>query len=155
MEIIEATSHHLNPWLQLRKQLWAEPDDIHLSEMQDILTSETAVAFLMFSAEGSPVGFIEGALYLNTPQNYGYIEGWFVHPSFQRQGLGGQLLGTLEQWFLHHAITLTFSDTIPEEYPLSPKSHSKYGYRDLMTLQIYVKNLDEGAANNKFEQGKP
>lgn len=155
MEIVEATAHHIYQWLQLRKQLWAESDDFHLSEMQDILNSESMVAFLMFSPEGSPVGFIEGALYLKTPQKYGYIEGWFVLPSFRKQGLGGQLLGALEHWFLHHAITLTLSDTIPEEYPLSPKAHAKHGYRDLMTLQIYVKNIDDEDVNHKPHQEKP
>ena len=55
----------------------------------------------------------------------------------------------------HRAITLTLSDTIPEEYPLSPKTHAKYGYQPLMTLQIYVKHLAQKAADEKPWQEEP
>lgn len=109
--------------------------------MRDIISSDTAIAFLMFNPDDEPVGFIEGALCLNPPRNYGYTEGWFVLPRYRKQGFGGQLLGVLEEWFLHNNIALSLSDTIPLEYPLSPKAHAKYGYRELETLQIYIKEL--------------
>lgn len=143
MDILEATEAHLDPWLHLRKQLWPEPDAFHLDEMRAILASSTANAFLMFTPDGKPVGFIEGALYLQGPQHYGYVEGWFVAPEFRRRGFGGQLLGALEEWILHHAITLSLSDTIPEEYPLSPAAHAKHGYRPWRTLQVFFKKLEE------------
>jgi len=154
MQICEVSPEHKEAWLFLRKQLWPEPDEIHLAEMQDILDARTAVAFLLFNPNKDPIGFIEGAIYLDSPQKYGYIEGWFVLPNYRGQGLGGRLLGALEEWFLHRAISLTLSDTIPEEYPLSPKAHARYGYKDLTTLQIFVKELGAEADTDRNPQAK-
>lgn len=147
MKITRADETHIEAWLHLRKLLWpGASDEDHTQEMRAILASDTAAVFLMFDPGGQPVGFIEGALYLNPPRSYGYIEGWFVLPQYQKQGLGGQLLGQLEQWFLHKNIALSLSDTIPAEYPLSPKAHARYGYREFETLQIYIKDLDQAAS---------
>jgi aminoglycoside 6'-N-acetyltransferase I len=145
MKILRASDTHFDAWLHLRKLLWPDSsDEGHQQEMRDILSSDIAIAFLMFNPDDEPVGFIEGALYLNPPRNYGYIEAWFVLPAYRRQDLGGQLLGVLEEWFLHNNIALILSDTIPLEYPLSPKAHAKYGYRELQTIQIFIKDLGQG-----------
>jgi aminoglycoside 6'-N-acetyltransferase I len=143
-EILKVSEIHFDAWLHLRKLLWPDsPDEVHKQEMRDILSSDSAIAFLMFDPDGEPIGFIEGALYLNAPRNYGFVEAWFVLPPYRKQGLGGQLLGILEEWFLHNNIALSLSDTIPLEYPLSPKAHAKYGYREFETLQIYIKELGQ------------
>jgi GNAT superfamily N-acetyltransferase len=144
MKILQVSEIHFDAWFRLRKLLWPDsPDEAHFQEMRDILSSNTAIAFLMFDPDGEPVGFIEGALYLNAPRSYGFIEAWFVLPRYRKQGLGGQLLDFLQQWFLHNDIALSLSDTIPSEYPLSPKAHAKYGYREFQTLQIYIKELGQ------------
>jgi len=143
MNILKASELYLEAWLHLRNQLWQESDEAHLEEMREILASQTTIVFLMFAPDEEPIGFIEGALYLNNSQSYGYVEGWFVVPAFRRQGLGGQLLGKLEEWFLHHTIDLSLSDTIPEEYPLSTAAHAKHGYQEWTTLQIFMKQLDK------------
>ena len=151
MKILRASEIHFDTWLDLRKFLWPDSsDEAHRQEMRDIISSDTAIAFLMFDLDDQPAGFIEGALYLNPPRNYGYIEGWFVLPRCRKQGFGGQLLEVLEQWFLHNNIALSLSDTIPVEYPISPKAHAKYGYREFETLQIYIKEL--GSGNNRENQ---
>ncbi len=142
MKVLEANREHLDQWIALRQMLWDDPRDLHLSEAEEILSSEIESAFLLFDAENRAIGFIEGALYLDENHKYGYVEGWFVHPDFRGQGLGGQLLDALEQWFLHRSISLVLSDTIPAEYPLSPKAHKANGFKDLMTLQIFVKRID-------------
>lgn len=143
MKIREASEENFEAWLGLRKLLWQEADEMHIGKMRDILAADTQTAFLVFNADDQPVGFIEGAIYLNPPQDYGYVEGWYVLPAYRGQGLGGELLGALEGWFLHHAISLSLSDTIPAEYPLSPKAHARYGYREYATMKIYIKKLDE------------
>jgi GNAT superfamily N-acetyltransferase len=145
MQILKASENHFDAWLQMRKLLWPDSsDEAHLQEMRDISASDTNIAFLMFDPDGEPVGFIEGALYLDPPRNYGYIEGWYVLPRYRKQGHGGELLGALEEWFLHKDIALSLSDTIHKEYPLSPGAHAKYGYRELETLQIFIKELNSG-----------
>jgi len=142
MKILEASERNFEAWVGLRKLLWPEADAMHVGEMREILASNTQIAFLIFNSDDQPVGFIEGAIYVNPPQDYGYVEGWYVLPAYRGQGLGGELLGALEQWFLHHAISLSLSDTIPAEYPLSPKAHARYGYREYATMKIYIKQLE-------------
>ena len=142
MKVLEANRDHLDQWISLRQMLWDDPRDLHLSEVEKILSSEFESAFLLFDDENRAIGFIEGALYLDENHKYGYVEGWFVHPDFRAQGLGGRLLSALEQWFLHRSVSLVLSDTIPAEYPLSPKAHKANGFKDLMTLQIFVKQID-------------
>jgi GNAT superfamily N-acetyltransferase len=145
MKVFEATDAHIEQWITLRQMLWDDPRELHLSEAEEILTSASEVAFLLFDDDNQAIGFIEGALYLAENHKYGYVEGWFVHPDFRAQGLGGRLLSDLEQWFLHRSISLVLSDTIPAEYPLSPKAHKDNGFKDLMTLQIFVKQIDPEA----------
>jgi aminoglycoside 6'-N-acetyltransferase I len=140
----QVTEGQIEPWLALRRQLWPDQESEHRREMDEILASPEAVAFLLFDSKGAPLGFIEGALYLDGQEKYGYVEGWFVLPAYRRQGLGGRLLGALEQWILHHSISLALSDTIPEEYPLSPGAHARHGYKDLMHIQVFIKQLEDG-----------
>ena len=88
MQLVEATQDHLPSWLALRRQLWPEPDQHHLPEMQEILASPSMIAFLLFDDDEQPIGFIEGSLYLTASWKYGYVEGWYVIPSRRGQGWG-------------------------------------------------------------------
>jgi aminoglycoside 6'-N-acetyltransferase I len=153
MKIQEACEGNFEAWLGLRKLLWPGDDAMHVGEMRAILASDIQIAFLVLSEEDQAVGFIEGAIYLNPPQDYGYVEGWYVLPAFRGQGLGGELLGALEQWFLHQTISLSLSDTIPAEYPLSPAAHARYGYREYATMKIYIKQLEVDGKKEGQEGG--
>ena len=141
MQVVEATQVHLSSWLSLRRQLWPESDENHLREMQEMLANPSMAVFLLFSDDEEPIGFIEGAIYFDAAQKYGYVEGWYVIPEQQGRGYGGQLLSALEQWILHQSIALVLSDTIPEEYPLSTRAHQKYEYKELMTIRVFSKQL--------------
>ncbi|MBV7336961.1 GNAT family N-acetyltransferase [Chloroflexi bacterium TSY] len=143
MKIIDATVQQLEEWIALRKQLWDDSREVHVAEINALLASEHQIGYLLLNEEEVPVGFIEGALYLDGNQKYGYVEGWYVAPAYRKQGNGGRLLGALEQWVLHHAISLVLSDTIPDEYPLSPKAHANNGFKELMNLQIFVKDISD------------
>ena len=141
MLIREANQDDLEGWIKLRQKLWNRTYETNLSEAEEILASQLQTAFLLLGEENTPVGFIEGALYLEDTQKYGYVEGWYVKPEFRGQGLGGELMDTLELWILHHSISLVLSDTIPKEYPLSPAAHLRQGFEELMNIQVYIKKL--------------
>ena len=141
MKIIEANSSHLDEWVTVRMRLWDESRAVHLAEIQEILDSEFATAFLLLDAAQLTVGFIEGAVYNHQGQQYGYIEGWYVEPEYRGQGYGGQLLGAVEQWILHQSISLVLSATIPAQYPLSRKAHKDNGFKELFNIQVFMKNL--------------
>jgi len=147
MQIVEATREHLPAWLALRRQLWPVADEQHVEEMEAILASPYMTAFLLLAEDGEPLGFVEGALYLDAHRKYGYVEGWYLIPERRGEGLGSRLLAALEQWILHHSIALVLSDTDPEAYPASTRAHRSNGYRELMTIRVFVKRMgDDGGA---------
>lgn len=146
MQLVEATQDHLPSWLALRRRLWPDPDQRHLQEMQEILASPSMIAFLLFDDGAQPIGFIEGAIYRTVSQQYGYVEGWYVLPERRGQGWGGHLLSALEQWILHQTISLVLSDTVPDTYPLSARAHERNGFKELMTIQVFVKQADAKAS---------
>ena len=123
--------------------LWDEPYEEHGREAERILASDIETAFLLFDDQNQAVGFIEGAIYQGGDQKYGHVEGWFVHPDRRRQGYGGQLLNALEQWILHRSIDLVLSDTVPAQYHLSPGAHKRNGFKELMTIQVFIKETNK------------
>jgi aminoglycoside 6'-N-acetyltransferase I len=141
MHIRCASQDDLESWVKLRQKLWNGTYKTNLSEAQAILASQLHAAYLILEGEDTPLGFIEGALYLDNTQKYGYVEGWYVESEFRGQGLGGELLDALEEWILHQSISLVLSDTIPKEYPLSPKAHLQQGFEDLMNIQVFIKKI--------------
>ena len=141
MKIIEADRSHLEEWIAVRTRLWDVSRDAHIAEIQEILASEFATAYLLLDEAQLTVGFIEGAVYYREGQRYGYIEGWYVAPEYRSQGYGGQLLSAVEQWILHQSISLVLSDTIPAEYPLSRKAHTDNGFKEWFNIQVFMKTL--------------
>jgi aminoglycoside 6'-N-acetyltransferase I len=141
MLIKEVSKEDLEIWAKIRQKLWDGEYELFYTEVKEIAASQTETAFLLLVDEDTPVGFIEGALYLDGDQKYGYVEGWYVEPAFRGQGYGGKLLEALEVWILHHSISLVLSDTIPKEYPLSPKAHLRQGFEELMNIQVFIKKI--------------
>lgn len=141
MKIIEADNSHIDDWIAVRMRLWDDSRAVHVAEIQEILGSEIATAFLLLDEAQLVVGFIEGAVHDRQGQWYGYIEGWYVEPEYRGQGYGGQLLGAVEQWILHQSISLVLSDTSPAKYPLSRKAHKDNGFKEWFNIQVFMKKL--------------
>ena len=80
------------------------------------------------------IGFIEGKLYRNKNEKYGFVESWYVIPKLGKKGVGFMLMDTLGNWFSHCAIENFYFDTIPEEYPTSASAHNRNGYKILRFL---------------------
>ena len=95
MKIIEADNSHVDDWIAVRMRLWDDSRAMHVAEIQEILDSQFATAFLLLDEAQLTVGFIEGVVYSRQGQRYGYIEGWYVEPEYRGQGYGGQLLGAV------------------------------------------------------------
>ena len=141
MKIIEADNSRLDEWIAVRMRLWDDSRDAHVTEIQEILDSDFAIAYLLLDEAQLAVGFVEGAVYDCQGQRYGYIEGWYVAPEYRGQGYGGQLLSAVEQWILHQSISLVLSDTIPAQYPLSRKAHIDNGFEEWFNIQVFMKTL--------------
>lgn len=141
MKIVEADTEYLDTWVEMRRALWDGTQTDQEIEAQEVLEAANMKAYLLIDDHGQPAGFIEGAIYAEAGQNYGYVEGWYVKPEYRKQGYGGQLLDALEEWILHQSITTMLSDTIPDEYPLSKQAHTRNGYKKLKTIQVFIKQL--------------
>jgi len=98
--IRQATPADAATWAGLRLGLWPDADET-LEELRDSLADADAAVFLA-CADGA-VGFAEVRLrhdYVNgtgsTP--VGFLEGWYVQPHWQGQGLGRALLVAVKAW---------------------------------------------------------
>jgi aminoglycoside 6'-N-acetyltransferase I len=136
-----AEERDLEVWVKLRHSLWPYHSIEELEEdCKRILAAKDEVCFLMIEVSKGPVGFIEGKIYPAKPDSYVHVEGWYVEAQYRRQGWGGRLVRTLEQWCVHQAIPRLTSDTNPD-YPISPAAHAKSGFRTLAIFTIFCKEL--------------
>src|SRR4030042_1859031 len=98
----------LDDWKRMRAALWPDcPDQDHARDMADILGDpEFNAAFLAHAPDGLPVGFLEVSIRLTAegcrPGRIGYLEGWYVEPTWRGQGGGGGLVAAAEAWGQAH-----------------------------------------------------
>ena len=88
-------------WLELRRALWPDcPAERHSLEMDQLQHSEGGV-FLAQDSAGQVVGLAEVSIRRDHVEGTSsspvpYLEGWYVIPSHQRQGIGRALIKTAE-----------------------------------------------------------
>jgi aminoglycoside 6'-N-acetyltransferase I len=81
---------------------------------------------------GKPAGFIEVGLRshadgCDTAHPVGFIEGWFVHEAFRKQGIGAALMRAAEDWTRKQGCREIASDTwIDDE--MSIDAHQALGF---------------------------
>jgi aminoglycoside 6'-N-acetyltransferase I len=142
-KIRKAQEGDLQAWVALRRALWpGHAEDALLEEARAILASPDEVCFLLVGPEARAVGFAEAAVHIGPKGPYGHVEGWYVMPEFRGRGHGRALVQRVENWCLHRAICLLTSDTDPA-YPLSPDAHARAGFRKLLELTIFIKELEQ------------
>lgn len=139
MKIIVAGRTHLDDWINLRLQLWEGNYHTFNNEVLNILQAQDQICYLAHNDQGESVGFIEGKLYQNQNEKYGFVEGWYVIPDLRKKGVGFMLMDALENWFTHQAIEKFYSDTIPAQYPQSTTAHLHKGYKILHNVTVFVK----------------
>jgi aminoglycoside 6'-N-acetyltransferase I len=133
-------------WLKMRLQLWPDNDETDmLAEMEAILSRpDEQPVFLALNQDGQSAGFLEGGI-----RNYadgcdtspvGYIEGWYVEPSFRRQGVGAALVQAMENWTRKQGLTEMGSDTWLDNAQ-SRTAHQKLGYVEMEQLVHFAKKI--------------
>jgi aminoglycoside 6'-N-acetyltransferase I len=133
-------------WLRLRQALW--PGDSlaeHACEMNAICANLTRQpVFVAEAPAGGLCGLLEVAIHTSaegcTTDNVGYLEGWFVEPSWRGQGIGRALVAGAEAWARAQGCTEMASDTTLD-YPLSPLAHARLGYQETSRRFHYRKDL--------------
>jgi len=132
-------------WLTLRERLWPERGREALAaEQQEILTHAGRNAVLVAAAEGELVGFIEASLrdWAEGCESrpVGYIEGWYVEPSYRRRGIGRRLVEAAEAWARSRGCTEMGSDALLTN-TVSHRAHAAIGYHEVERLVLFSKKL--------------
>ena len=122
---------------QLAAALWPDaPVGEHRDHAAAILAGKppSTLPLVLFVAEiaGEVVGFVEIGLRshadgCDTRQAVGFVEGWYVEPRHQRQGVGRALMTAAEDWSRSLGARELASDTWIDEEP-SQRAHSALGF---------------------------
>jgi GNAT superfamily N-acetyltransferase len=94
------------------------------------MNDATWLSLLAKSGPGTAVGFIIGSIETDDSLVLGKIgkcEDWFVEQPFRGHGIGMQLYGELEKWFLENGCHQVYSDTW-QGNELSIKAHQQLGF---------------------------
>jgi aminoglycoside 6'-N-acetyltransferase I len=123
----------------MREMLWPESSiEEHRKELESILHSGrngTLPMTILVSQEvegNALTGFIEVGLRSHADgcdpaRPVGFVEGWFVHEAFRKQGIGSALMASAEAWARKHGCLEMASDTwIDDER--SQRSHQALGF---------------------------
>lgn len=101
-------------------------------------------AWVAESDDGNLAGFLEASVrnYADGAgrTNVGYLEGWYVRPSFRRKGIGKALVKAAEEWARGRGFRHMGSDTWIGNRA-SHRAHLAMGYREVGRDIHYVKKL--------------
>jgi aminoglycoside 6'-N-acetyltransferase I len=133
-------------WASMRLALWPEN---HLeglqSELKGMLETGKFHAWLAFEAEGArALGFAE--VYIRDfangceSQPLPFLEGIWVEPSVRRQGLGRQLIQTIQAWSLAQGFRELGSDAELHN-SLSHQAHAGWGFEETERVVYFRKKL--------------
>jgi aminoglycoside 6'-N-acetyltransferase I len=124
---------------RMRELLWPDSSlEEHRREVEAVLRTGlygTLPMAILVSDEqnGAVTGFLEVSLRshadgCDTARPVGFIEGWFVHEAFRKQGIGGALMRGAEDWARSQGCLEMGSDTwIDDER--SQLSHQALGFQ--------------------------
>lgn len=136
----------IDEWFRLRKLLWDElTDDEHKDEMRDIYKhTDSQLVLVAEISNGKLVGFLEASIrpFVEDCEtdHVGYLEGWFVEPSYRKNGIGGTLVESAEDWAREKDCEEMASDAeVGNE--LSLTAHQKLGYEETSRLVHLRKTL--------------
>jgi aminoglycoside 6'-N-acetyltransferase I len=130
-----------NELAKMRELLWPESSvEEHRKELEAVLQSGnygTLPMAILVSHDVSHeeevlTGFIEVGLRSHADgcdiaRPVGFIEGWFVHDPFRKQGIGKALMRSAEDWARQHGCLEIASDTwIDDE--MSIEAHQALGF---------------------------
>jgi len=134
-------------WSLLREALWPQEDaSRHADEIDELLSRpHNAVGFLALDADGIARGFAEATLrgdYVNGTDGspVGFLEGWYVQPEFQREGVGRALIEAVERWTVQCGCSELASDALLDNLD-SHRAHEACGLRETERVVYFRKRL--------------
>ncbi len=132
-------------WLRMRYTLWPEYD-AHTEDLERYFShpKPNHIVMVAKAVEGHICGFIEvdSRSYAEGCETspVAYIEGWYVDPDKQKQGVGRLLVQAAETWAKDQGFTEIASDTWLEN-DVSIQAHKALGYEEMERLVCFAKRL--------------
>jgi aminoglycoside 6'-N-acetyltransferase I len=133
-------------WLRMRSALWpgCSPEQHRLEMQQWLSTPDKRACFVAEVDPGSLCGFLEAGLrdYADgcDTSPVGYIEGWYVHPGYQRKGVGRALVRAADDWARSKGLQEMASDCELDNRT-SLAAHLALGYEEAERSIHFCKNL--------------
>ena len=129
----------------LAQQLWPHHEAAQLlEEFEPLLEDENAAVFLAFS-DDMPVGFAQCQLrhdYVEGTASspVGYLEGIFVAPAYQKQGIARALLASCEKWAKEQGCS-EFASDCELSNTNSLRFHLSMGFEEANRIICFTKKL--------------
>lgn len=141
-----AKSSAVEEVLPLRKALWNHMSlEDHRKELESLFTESETFIFLSKDLMGVAVGFAEVTL---KPHANGcdfspvlYLEGIWVNPTHQSQGIGRQLIQKIIEFAKAREIPGLASDALIEN-DRSHRAHLSWGFREVERVVCYSMSLE-------------
>ncbi len=134
----------IEDFIEMAGTLFETTTDVLLPEYQELLRREDAVIFVAYEDQRA-VGFAQCELrsdYVEgtTTSPVGYLEGIYVKPEYQKQGIAKQLLVQCENWARQMGCQEFGSDcTLDNE--ASYQFHLAEGFQEVNRLITFTKKL--------------
>lgn len=145
-----ATEADARTWGALRLALW--PDEGPHWDPEDVGDAlgrkQPATAFLACDPGGAVIGFAEATLrhdYVNgtVTSPVGFLEGWYVSPSWRGRGVGHALVRAVEGWTRDQGCRELGSDALLDNL-LSHAAHAACGFEETERVVYFRKALERG-----------
>ncbi|MBL0061882.1 MAG: GNAT family N-acetyltransferase [bacterium] len=130
-------------WHKMRCKLWKDPCP-EFQEAEWLFAKSSFVVWLAETDSGEPIGFLE-AQTCNRADGCDsdcilYIEGWYVEPEYQHQGVGTALMQAAEAYARGCGWQEIASDALLEN-EISHRAHKKLGFQEVDRQISYMKKL--------------
>lgn len=145
MKIREIVERDRAAWVRLRDELWPGSLSDHDVETRDYFAKSPRVpVILVAEADGRLVGFLELDYRKYAPgcrsSPVPFIEGWYVEPGWQGQGIGRALVEAAEAWARAAGHDEIASDAeVPNAEGIA--AHVALGYEEIERVVCFRKSL--------------
>ncbi|RDB07334.1 aminoglycoside 6'-N-acetyltransferase [Runella aurantiaca] len=145
MHIEALSTHNCQALTELALKLWPEcVFEEEYEQFAELIESENDICYVAREQE-EYIGFVHVSIrheYVEGADDLpvAYVEGIYVKPKYQKQGVAKQLMAISETWAKQKGLTQMASDT-PVENSTSIEFHQKIGFTEAERIVCFIKAL--------------